>query len=213
MCRVMVAWLLLALAACGCGKSSSTTITLAPPAPAAAPSSLRPFRVPSGAMEPTINVGDRVWVHELTSPPHVGDIVVFHPPTGAQEASGEPQCGPSPHVVVEGTQACAEPVPHEAGVQFIKRIVAGPGDVIAIVEGHVIRNGVREPDSYIRPCAERESKCNLPKPITIPRDHWFVLGDNRGESDDSRFWGPVDISWIIGTVRWCRTIGTSCPGG
>ena len=40
--------------------------------------------------------------------------------------------------------------------------------------------------------------CDLPKPITIPPDHYFMMGDNRGESDDSRFWGPVPRDWIIG---------------
>ena len=40
--------------------------------------------------------------------------------------------------------------------------------------------------------------CNLPKPITIPPDHYFMMGDNRGASDDSRFWGPVPRDWIIG---------------
>ena len=84
-------------------------------------------------------------------------------------------------------------------MNFIKRIVGGPGDVISIVEGHVIRNGVHEKDSYIRPCAVSGSpECNFPKSIRIPAGHWFMMGDNRGESDDSRFWGPVPTAWIIG---------------
>ena len=94
----------------------------------------------------------------------------------------------------------SEPVPAESRVRFIKRVVAGPGDVISIVEGQLIRDGVREPDSYTRPCAEHESKCNFPTPIKIPADHWFTLGDNRGDSDDSRFWGPVPQNWIIGVA-------------
>jgi signal peptidase I len=163
-------------------------------------------------MEPTLAVGAHVWVEQLAATPQVGKIVVFHPPVGAQESNGEPQCGPSPHLVVDGTAACSEPVPAESGVTFIKRIVAGPGDVISIVEGHLIRDGVREPDSYIRPCAERESKCNFPTPVKIPPDHWFMLGDNRGDSDDSRFWGSVPTAWIVGRVRWCNASGTPCAG-
>jgi signal peptidase I len=162
---------------------------------------VKPYRIPSGSMEPTLSVGQRVLVNRLGmdfGKPHVGEIAVFHPPVGAQESNGEPKCGPAPHLVVDGTAACAQPLPAKSGVNFIKRIVAGPGDMISIVEGHVIRNGVREKDSYTRPCAERESKCNFPTPIRVPAGHWFMMGDNRGDSDDSRFWGPVPTSWIIG---------------
>jgi signal peptidase I len=162
---------------------------------------VKPYRIPSGSMEPTLSVGQRVLVNRLGmdfGKPHVGEIAVFHPPVGAQETSGEPKCGPTPHVVVDGTAACVSPIPSKSGVNFIKRIVAGPGDTISIVEGHVIRNGVREKDSYTRPCTEREVKCNFPTPIRVPAGHWFMMGDNRGDSDDSRFWGPVPTSWIIG---------------
>jgi signal peptidase I len=41
-------------------------------------------------------------------------------------------------------------------------------------------------------------QCSFPTPIKVPPGHWFMMGDNRGESDDSRFWGPVPRSWIIG---------------
>jgi signal peptidase I len=162
---------------------------------------VKPYRIPSGSMEPTLSVGQRVLVNRLGmdfGKPHVGEIAVFHPPVGAQESNGEPKCGPTPHLVVDGTAACAQPVSAESNVNFIKRIVAGPGDVISIVEGHVIRNGKREKDSYTRPCAANLPQCNFPTPIKIPPGHWFMMGDNRGESDDSRFWGPVPTGWIIG---------------
>jgi signal peptidase I len=61
----------------------------------------------------------------------------------------------------------------------------------------VIRNGKPESDSYIRPCAGGED-CTFSTPIKIPPGHWFMMGDNRGQSDDSRFWGPVPQGWIIG---------------
>ncbi len=157
---------------------------------------VKPYRIPSGSMEPTLAIGQRVLVDRIGthfSEPHVGEIAVFHPPEGAQQE----QCGPLPHTVKLGGQACAAPVPKEASVNFIKRVVAGPGDVISIHEGHVIRNGKREQDSYIRECGA-SPECNFPVPIRIPAGHWFMMGDNRGESDDSRFWGPVPTGWIIG---------------
>ena len=63
----------------------------------------------------------------------------------------------------------------------------------------MIRNGKPEKDSYIRPCAGA-AECNFPTPIKIPAGHWFMMGDNRGESDDSRFWGPVPKGWIVGAA-------------
>ena len=157
---------------------------------------VKPYRIPSGSMEPTLAIGQRVLVNRIgmsLGEPHVGEIAVFHPPKGAEQEL----CGPIPHVVKLGGAACSEPEPVESSVNFIKRIVAGPGDTISIVEGHVIRNGKREADGYIRECGS-SPECNFPVPIKIPAGHWFMMGDNRGESDDSRFWGPVPTGWIIG---------------
>ena len=157
---------------------------------------VKPYRIPSGSMEPTLAIGQRVLVDRIGmhfGDPHVGEIAVFHPPKDAQQQV----CGPVPHVIKPGGAACAAPESQDSGVNFIKRIVAGPGDLISIVEGHVIRNGKRQKDSYIRPCAGAP-ECNFPAPIRIPAGHWFMMGDNRGESDDSRFWGPVPTGWIVG---------------
>jgi Signal peptidase, peptidase S26 len=71
------------------------------------------------------------------------------------------------------------------------------------------RNGVREPDPYTRPCGVAPD-CDFPVPITIPPGEWFVLGDNRGESDDSRFWGPVPAAWIVGEAHACQRVGIAC---
>jgi signal peptidase I len=164
---------------------------------------IKPYRIPSGSMEPTLAVGQRVLVNRIGMDfgnPHVGEIAVFHPPEGAEQGV----CGSNGRVKVAGA-ACSQPVPREASVNFIKRIVAEPGDEIYIKEGHVFRRPagkgpfVGEKDSYIRPCATpSRPECNFPTPIRIPAGHWFMMGDNRGESDDSRFWGPVPTGWIIG---------------
>ena len=60
-------------------------------------------------------------------------------------------------------------------------------------------NGRVAQEDFIRPCPLGGS-CNLPETITIPPDHYFMLGDNRGASEDSRFWGPIPREWIIGKV-------------
>jgi signal peptidase I len=110
-----------------------------------------------------------------------------------------------------GGAACSQTAVTPSSVRFIKRIVAGPGDEVYIMEGHVYRNGKRETDRYMAPCVGA-LECNFPVPIRIPPGHWFMMGDNRGESDDSRFWGPIPASWIVGVVRWCGSIGNSCTG-
>jgi signal peptidase I len=158
---------------------------------------VKPYQIPSESMEPTLDVGQRVLVNRFIyhlNDPSPGDIVVFHPPAGAD---GE---GPACAVPAGAREPCPKPTKSESSQNFIKRIVAGPGDKLSIKQGHPVVNGVwRKDESYVNPCAEpRESRCNMPKAITIPPDHYFMMGDNRGASDDSRFWGPVPRSWIIG---------------
>jgi signal peptidase I len=166
---------------------------------------VKPYRIPSGSMEPTLKIGQRVLVNRVEmdfGKPHVGEIAVFHPPEGAEQAI----CGPTPHTVRAGGAPCGQPIGKEdSSVNFIKRIVAGPGDEIYIKEGHAFRKAagttkfVAEKDSYIAPCVPTTlPECNFPTPIKVPPDHWFMMGDNRGHSDDSRFWGPVPLGWIIG---------------
>ncbi len=158
---------------------------------------VKPYRIPSPSMEPTLAIGQRVLVNRIGnrfSKPEIGEIAVFHPPAGAEAQDGA-QCG-NPRQPDNG-QACATPTRERASTNFIKRVVGRPGDTIAIVGGHVVRNGVRQKEPFIRGCAA-DPICNLRKPITVPPDHYFMMGDNRGESDDSRYWGPVPRSWIIG---------------
>jgi signal peptidase I len=157
---------------------------------------VKPYRIPSPSMVPTLDIGQRVLANRLISHPSIGDIVVFHPPRGADPST--PVCG-SADQGPGHPQACDVPTAGESSQTFIKRVVAGPGDRISIINGHVIRNGVREKDPYIEPCGGGSS-CNFPKPIVIPPDHYFMMGDNRGLSDDSRYWGPVPNPSIIGVA-------------
>ena len=154
---------------------------------------VKPYRIPSPSMVPTLVEGQRILVNRIGNrfgDPSVGDIVVFHPPAGAENGD---QCGEQP----AAGAACDMPTPDRADVNFVKRVVAVPGDKLSIEDGHVVLNGKRQSEPFIRPCGQG-SDCDFPKTITVPADHYFMMGDNRGASDDSRFWGPVPEDWIIG---------------
>jgi signal peptidase I len=155
---------------------------------------VKPYRIPSGSMIPTLSIGQRVLTNRLINHPSLGDVVVFHPPAGADPS--QPVCG-NPNQGAQHQQACGTPTPAESSQTFIKRVVGVPGDRIQIVGGHVLRNGVRESDPYINPCGNSDS-CNFPIPVVVPPGDYFMMGDNRGFSDDSRFWGPVPDKWVIG---------------
>jgi signal peptidase I len=145
-------------------------------------------------MEPTLDVGQRVLVNRFLyhfTEPSIGDIVVFHPPAGAESGA---ECG----VKHPENEPCPKPTPGESTQNFIKRIVAVGGDTLSVKEGHPVVNGVeKKNEPYITPCGS-STVCNLPKAIKIPPGMFFMMGDNRGASDDSRYWGPVPKSWIIG---------------
>lgn len=165
---------------------------------------LRVSRAKSGAMEPTLPAGTRVTTE--SSAPAVGDIVVVHPPEDALIG----RCGPKPHVVKAGGEACETPIAREAARETIERVVAAPGDEIYVSSGHVYRRTqqsgrfTREADGYIRSCGH-SPMCDYPVPIKIPAGHWFLMGDNRGKSIDSRSWGPVPGHWVVGVA-----IGVEC---
>lgn len=159
---------------------------------------VKPYRIPSGSMLPTLQIGQRILVNrtglQLWSP-RIGDIVVFHPPANydacADPGQGQPNGGP------DAEQPCDEAQRRDSSTTFVKRLVGLPGDHLQIRDGHVIRNGAPEHDSYIVPCGD-DSDCNFPGTIVVPRGDYYMMGDNRPDSDDSRFWGPVRRGWIIG---------------
>jgi len=154
---------------------------------------VKPFRIPSESMVPTLAVGQRVLVDRVAgrfSEPDRGDVVVFHPPEGADEGS----CG---DLGVPADQACPEPTNRRSDTNFIKRVVGTPGDRLKVIDGRVYVNGERQSERFVRPDANCPI-CDLPEEITIPADHFFMMGDNRGASADSREWGPVPEDWIVG---------------
>jgi signal peptidase I len=162
---------------------------------------VKPFRIPSPSMVPTLKVGQRVLVNRLGphfGDPSRGDIVVFKPPKG----SDDQRCG-IPREPSDG-HPCEKPTSEQSTNNFIKRVVGLPGEWIK-VQNNRAYIGKTETGTFVlqkEPFIEKgtpcEELCNLPKPIRIPAGHFFMMGDNRGASDDSRDWGPVPKKWVIG---------------
>jgi signal peptidase I len=152
---------------------------------------VKPFRIPSESMVPTLAVGQRVLVCRFClhfDTPDRGDILVFKPPAGEPSTCGVERPSDEP---------CPEGTPGKSDQNFIKRVVGLPGDHLKVIEGSVYINGRRQNEPFARldpQCAT----CNLPREITVPKDEYYMMGDNRGESADSREWGPVPKKWVIG---------------
>jgi signal peptidase I len=156
-------------------------------------------------MKPTLSVGDFVRVDLLSykkHPPRRGDVVTFRPPKGAVDQRG---CG-VPSEPADG-RPCERPAGgRDDSVTFIKRIVALPGEWLKVESNRTFVAKTprgpftRLPEPFVlenTPCGEL---CNLRKPIRVPPGHYYMMGDNRGESDDSRDWGPVPAGSLIGKV-------------
>lgn len=162
------------------------------------------YRVDSDSMQPTLRVGSRVAV-EPGLRPAVGEMVVFHPPAAALPAT--PVCG----IPGEGAgfpRPCGLAAPGRSHATFVKRIVAGPGDFVGIQNGRAVVNGVVSPQPFAAPCESPD--CNFPASVRVPAGDYYVLGDNRSASDDSRFWGPVPASSIVGVLVRCGPLQLGC---
>jgi signal peptidase I len=155
---------------------------------------VKPFRIPSESMVPTLEVGQRVLVDRLT--PRFGDydrgdVVVFTPPAGADTNTCAVPDRPG--------RSCPRSTPEHSDMNFIKRIVAVGGDRLSVRGGRVYINGREQDEPYanLSNCGAG-GECDLPREITVPQGQFFMMGDNRGASADSRLWGPVSDDWLIG---------------
>ena len=146
---------------------------------------IKPYRIPSESMASTLRPGDRVLVNRVIyrlRQPHRGDVMVFR-------------------------------YPEDRNVVFIKRIVGVPGDTLQVHEGRLWVNGRLADEPYVHRTTGRldptsasgpvagstmREPWSLARPYTVPPDSYFVMGDNRTDSDDSRFWGTVPRADIIG---------------
>lgn len=149
------------------------------------------FFIPSGSMEPVLEPGDRVLVTKAFYEPARGDVIVFADP---QDGAG-PDRGVVGGVVHWFSEALGFARPeHE---DFIKRVVGLPGELVEIRNDvvYVDREPLTEP--YLTRAA-REATGNF-RPVTVPEDSLFVMGDNRGNSNDSRgSLGFVPVDRVIG---------------
>jgi signal peptidase I len=153
---------------------------------------VNPYRIPSSSMEPTLHCAkpglgceapggffdgsDRVlanrFIYRFRNPKR-GEIIVFKTPPQAQV-----RCG--------------------AGGTFVKRLIGLPGEVVSERDGYVYINGAQLQEPYIK--ADRRDH-EPPRTWTrIPKGYYFFMGDNRGASCDSRVWGPVPRTNLIGEV-------------
>jgi signal peptidase I len=136
-----------------------------------------PRYIPSESMVPTLEVGDRLVVEKVSyrlHSPHFGDIVVFNPPPKLQER-GYPK-----------DQA------------FIKRIIGQPGDNINVENNKVYINGKQLEENYTKDNYIIFRPEQLYNQAQVPENQFFVMGDNRNDSNDSRYWGFLPTENIIG---------------
>ncbi len=148
------------------------------------------FFIPSGSMRDTLIEGDRVMVNKLAyrfGDPARGDVVVFDSPF-ADGNDGESIIGAVFRNIGESLGVASPET------EFIKRIIALPGETIEISENQVVIDGVPLDEPYLR------DGLRMPDfgPETVPAGFVFVMGDNRNQSQDSRFFGPIPEEDIVG---------------
>jgi signal peptidase I len=156
------------------------------------------FYIPSASMVPQLKINDRVVVSKISyklHDPHRGDIVVFDAPAAASFHLPEPHRNPVSKLFRKiGTGVgLIQPSTEE----FIKRVVGLPGDSIDIKEGKVFVNGHELVEPYL-PKGTITLANGAKFPITIPKGSLWVMGDNRGNSSDSRFFGPIPQKTVVG---------------
>lgn len=160
----------------------------------------RPFVIPSESMLPALKPGDRILVGKLRmlwGLPERGQVVVFRPPHGASQAM--PRCGDSGGMGTKKicTQAWGG---QDDSTFFVKRIIALAGDRVSMNAGRIILNGKALAEPYVQSLCPDSDRCDFPQTVQVPQGQVLVLGDNRGDSDDGRFWGTIPTGWITGRM-------------
>lgn len=171
---------------------------------------IQAFKIPSGSMEPTLQVGDYLMVNKfiygikipLTETkvfqfmnPQRGDVIVF-------------------------------PYPVDPSKDFIKRVIGMGGEKVEIIQSKIYINDrlISDPWGHFEKIGSEEYLQRIENfgPVVVPKDSLFVMGDNRNNSEDSRFWGFLRVNTVVGkafilyfswnpnaenlwnTIRWLR---------
>jgi signal peptidase I len=156
------------------------------------------FWIPSGSMEETLQVKDRVLVSKLSyrfGEVERGDVIVFDDPDGRRIDDAESLIGRAVRNVAESIGLSTPKS------EFIKRVIGVGGDVIEVREDQVYVNG----EAIFEPYRSPRSAMGDYGPSTVPDGFVFVMGDNRDNSVDSRVFGPVPTSDIVGrafVIAW-----------
>ena len=137
---------------------------------------VEPRFIPSGSMEPTLQVGDRILVDKISQQwqePQRGDILIFYPPKS--------------------------PAIDDTSKAYIKRLIGIEGDRIAVQDGKVYRNGEALNETYIAEVPNYRMR-----EVTVPQGYYWMMGDNRNYSNDSHIWGFLPKGNVIGkaTIRF-----------
>jgi signal peptidase I len=182
---------------------------------------LQAFFIPSGSMEDTLLVGDRVIVSKLTPGPvdlERGDVVVFQDPGGWLELAPPVERSGLSGAIHDGLVFVGL-LPAESEDHLIKRVLGLPGDhVVCCSENRKLMvNGVEITEPYLKP---GDAASSMTFDITVPAGHVWVMGDHRSDSEDSRFHDPsgtgqdgsvpidditgraVAIVWPLGRADW-----------
>jgi signal peptidase I len=159
---------------------------------------VKPYVVPTGSMVPTLQPNDRLIADRLTLDfrnPHRGEIVVFHPPlckSGFNQAPDYNFCN---------TDDVSKRV-GPSGTAFVKRVIGLPGETVWSADGHVWIKPVHGPAFELQePYLPPGTITTINGRVHVPQDMYFMMGDNRASSDDSRTWGAEPRGWMIGIAR------------
>lgn len=149
---------------------------------------VQPYVIPSGSMLQTLQIGDRIFVSKFSYGIHI--------PFMEKElfSTGEPVVG---DIIVFPSSD-----PENLGVDYVKRVIGVGGDTLEIKNKQLYKNGVLITEPYVShvdPYIENSARDTM-TPITVPAGKIFVMGDNRDNSRDSRFWGFVDKDVVHGKV-------------